>query len=1238
MDETQDFIPLKKYRRAALAGLFMSIFVAGFLCLHLYHIKLNRAFLEHQAYYQAIDSQVKQKSAQASNVIDNIFTSIELPLSYQFEESILQTLDKTGSYYHKLAADGGEVVVRRTLQKDASVPDNWQQILALGPAFNTALSLIPSLDAIAYVKEGQFAFVRRRNADTSHLLSAMLDGELAPDFSKYNLSSSQRVKIEDKYYFSVAKQSGDAKGEYAMLVYDSEDIADWLNELTVEHVKVSLLNSDKRSLLNDEYIELRPKNNTSNAIPWLGGVQLYSLRGYGPIDVVYEQDEMQFIKPVLFEVLLEFSFLMTFMVAIYVLLSWLGNRIFIRPVSYFLNYLTHQEQTPKSTFDYIVPTDWQPWFKTVKKVITQKQSLLEQLQRNNEILDEQVQSQKKALSRSLEAKERQAALLNTVLDSVPDLIYFKNIDGSFIGCNKAFELFLGIEKSSLVGRELHEITCLYPELLSLEQQMHEQMQAITQTVVLDDKSYLLTLSPFLDSQRGILGSLGVARDISAQQQAIKALQTSEENFKAAMEYAPNGVILVSLEKEVLAMNKAARRYLECSGFQPNIHLSSLFSSDNYLAISHILSMLLKNTKNVLELSISQKPPYSWLQLSVSLVWDKAKVAKYYVLHLQDITSLTQAKLDAERATLAKSRFIANISHEIRTPLNVIQGVVGIMKKQYCSEQHLGMLAKVEHASHQLLSMLDSILTFAKVERQKQAVCIEPFCVATLIKDCQELIAPLSEQKQLSLSLKIDERVWPILQSDVNKLKQILLNLLNNAVKYTQKGSITLKLSVITDNKEQQLIRFCVADTGIGIKIEDQQRLFDAFTQGDESLSRQHEGIGLGLAIAKHEVSLLGGSISLSSELDKGSEFSFSLNFDKAECAIRQEHAPVLWLCGKDKVKHLLGLHDICVVHSANEAAQELVKKAYKSLVICERSEANALAQYMPKQVGSLKHVITTDPSFSLPTLRSTTVMCEPEIMFSQSVLCFLTHQQMTSESPQMQQEISGCLCLVVDDNSLNLDITENMLRTLGANVVVLNSATNLVDVVSALQPDIIFMDIHMPSIDGFQATHMLKEALPEFTKPVVALTANAQTSEQAQALEVGMSDYLTKPVAHNLLHQTLQQYIKSETSFFDGQLALQQMMGNAELLNKMLDKFANMCTEYLQKVVAQNDVVKLQMMAHNIKGAAGGIGFVALSKAAMQLEQYLKQTNQLQQSHLVTQLMMRLTQAREYILMQNKGR
>ncbi|NOU52623.1 response regulator [Pseudoalteromonas sp. JBTF-M23] len=258
-------------------------------------------------------------------------------------------------------------------------------------------------------------------------------------------------------------------------------------------------------------------------------------------------------------------------------------------------------------------------------------------------------------------------------------------------------------------------------------------------------------------------------------------------------------------------------------------------------------------------------------------------------------------------------------------------------------------------------------------------------------------------------------------------------------------------------------------------------------------------------------------------------------------------------------------------------------------------------------------------------------------MFLQSAFCFLLHEQHAPELPKTRQEVSGCLCLVVDDNEVNQDITANMLRTMKVNVVVLSSAANLVDIVAVLQPDIILMDIHMPGTDGFQATQALRQSLPKFTSPIVALTANAQVTERKRAKAVGMDGYLTMPVSQTMLHQALQQYIASEATFFDGELALQQMMGDAELLNKMLDKFSKMCTEYLQKVSMQSDTDKLQMMAHNIKGAAGGVGFIALSDAAMQLEQHLKETNQLQKSHLVAHLIMRLTQVREYILRQYKG-
>ncbi|WP_105169061.1 ATP-binding protein [Pseudoalteromonas sp. T1lg23B] len=1238
MDDNQEFIPLKKYRRAALIGLLISIIVAGFLCLHLYHIKLNRAFEEHRAYFDAIDTQVVQKVAEASNVIDNIFISLDQPLAYEYDQTILRAIQKSNNYYHKLDNDAGEIIARKSEQQPFAIPENWQQILALGPAFNTALALVPPLDAIGYVKEGQFAFVRRKDTSTSHLLSAMLDGALAPDFSLYNFSTSQRVTINNKHYFSIAKQSGSAQGEYVVLVYDSEDVAIWLKDITSDHVQISLINKDKRNLLSDELVQLKPKHQANQFLPWQGGVQLYTLRSQSPIDLVYEQDETQFIKPVLFEVLLEFGFLSLFVVATYILLSWLSNRIFIRPVSYFVSYLTHQDNAPQNTFDYVIPVDWQPWFARVKQVVMQKQSLLEQLQEHNEMLDEQVQSQKRALSRSLEAKERQAALLNTVLDSVPDLIYFKNIDGSFIGCNRAFEQFLGIDKSQLVGRELGDVTNLYPQLLTLEQQMRDERCAITETIMLDHKSYMLTVSPLLDAHRGVLGSLGVARDVTEQQRAMKALQTSEENFKSAMEYAPNGVILVSLDKSVLVMNKAAKRYLSCEELQASTHLSSLFNSDSYLAISHILSMLLKDNKHVLELSLSHGEPLYWLQLSASLVWDKNKEPKYFVLHLQDITSLTQAKLDAERATLAKSRFIANISHEIRTPLNVIQGVIDIVKKQGVSERQSNLLGQVQHASKQLLSMLNSILSFAKVEGQHQELTFAPFCIAALIKDCQDLILPLSEQKQLQLDVNVDERIWPILKNDENKIKQVLLNLLNNAVKYTIKGTITLSLEVMSSSSTQQSIRFSIQDTGVGIKQQDQQRLFDAFTQGDDSPARRHEGIGLGLAIVKHEVTKLGGEIALISEPEQGSEFYFTLTLDKVSNMMPKRVTHTLWLCSTHRVMEYMNKPYIDIIHEPEEVHGKLSEQHFDCLIISCASDAKAVLQSKPNALKSLKHILLPDSVAiaELPNLDQIKLLSER--MFLQSAYCFLFEEDKDTEQLLLSDKaVSGSLCLVIDDNQLNLSITANMLQTLSVNVAVQTSAENLLDIVTQLQPDLILMDIHMPEIDGYQATEALRTRLSDFEKPIIALTANSLLGEKEHALSVGMNDYLTKPLSQTKLLETLQIYLNNEGTFFDQDMGLRQMMGSSELLSKMLEKFAVMCTDYLQKMDAIDDDKQLQMLAHNIKGAAGGIGFSNLSKAAKDLELHIKEVGRLQKTDLKGTLKLHLQQVRQFILMRYKG-
>ncbi|MEC8226550.1 MAG: PAS domain S-box protein, partial [Pseudomonadota bacterium] len=331
---------------------------------------------------------------------------------------------------------------------------------------------------------------------------------------------------------------------------------------------------------------------------------------------------------------------------------WLSQRIFVKPMTHLMNYLEQHDEGKQALVHYRIPVDWQPWFSRVKRVFSRNEELVQSLQEANKALDSQVQVKSKQLRRSIDAKERHLALLNTMLNNVPDLIYFKNIDGSFLGCNKAYEGYIGLPQEKLVGQQLCDISDDNGELNELEKQVLRDKKTYQTRLSNYEKTYLFSIVPFYNEHQQFLGTMAIGRDITEQYNALNALQSSEAKLRSAMEYAANGVLLVSLEDQVLQANKAARKIFAIENVN-GLELTNLFAEQSYQTLKNTLTELLHEKKKVYHFSLEQQEQQRWLQISVSLVWNAEQTPDYYVVHVQDVTDLVQAKDDAERATLAK---------------------------------------------------------------------------------------------------------------------------------------------------------------------------------------------------------------------------------------------------------------------------------------------------------------------------------------------------------------------------------------------------------------------------------------------------------------------------------------------------------------------------------------------------------------------------------------------------------
>ncbi len=869
-------------------ALIVPLLVAFLLCLHLYNIKLDRAVAKREADFANIAAQVEHAMNGADGLINTLFSLYEQPLLYQFELQWLKDVNQQENYYYRKIPDGGgEIIGQGKFSSSPNAIAQWQQVIAFGPAFNTALSLIQSLSAVAYVNEQGFVYIKRRDDGDSLMLTQVLDGQLRPALIDNSLTSSAIVEVAGNHYLSIGRAHERGSEDYIILIYDLSAVSQWLKKISPRSGEYIFLNSAQHVIISSLYdIEedmpltqywpsaKAPLTKLNNQ----GNLTLLQAQKQLPIYAGYFASHAELASPILADVLIEFAFLSVFLVMMFATLLWLSRRIFVKPMTYLMAYLEQNEEHYKNYSNYHIPANWQPWFSRIKWVLNKNQQLVSSLQQANSELDDQVKIKTRELARSYEAKERHLALLNTMLNSVPDLIYFKNIDGSFLGCNRAYEQYIGIEQGQLVGQQLCDISDDNGQISELEQQVLTTKTKAEQRIETQKQTFQLTIAPFYNDQNQLLGSMGIGRDITAQQHALLALKASESKLRSAIEYAANGVILLSLEQIVLQLNKTARKIFNIDKTEQDLLLVDLFPQQQWQEIASLLALLLSEKKKVYHLTLGQEDLNCWWQLSVSLVWDEQQAPYYYVIHIQDVSALTQAKQDAERATEAKSRFIANLSHEIRTPLNAVTGLIDMVAQQGLTAQQQQHAAQAKNAAQSLLTMLNRMLDFARSENNQVQPDLVNFELAALVDSCESLLIGLCQQKGLSFNIEVDSLIAPQLVGDYIRLQQVLGNLLTNAVKFTEQGIITLKITAHDISDTQQTLCFTVRDTGVGIDKADQSRLFDAFTQGDESLTRTHQGVGLGLAIVKHEVALMGSKINVVSEKGQGSEFFFTITF------------------------------------------------------------------------------------------------------------------------------------------------------------------------------------------------------------------------------------------------------------------------------------------------------------------------------------------------------------------------